>query len=249
MENLKEALQYVVGLGNEAEKTEIVEICGKTYASRGLTRYDSPEKARAITAATLSSLVDYMAHCHEEFPEGRKMIIHIISPTQVRLMSDLDKERGREVLFETNAETSEFQFDRWFDQERFMIELQANFQPNDDLAAVMKMAGNIDKKNNQSYTDDGVTQVATITVGVAAKADALVPNPVTLIPYRTFQEVAQPASKFVFRISDKDEPAFKIVEAEGGIWKNQAVENIKRYFAEALTDMPDEISGRITIIG
>lgn len=29
MENLKEALQYVVGLGNKAEKTEVVEICGK----------------------------------------------------------------------------------------------------------------------------------------------------------------------------------------------------------------------------
>ena len=26
MENLKEALQYVVGLGNEAEKTEVLEL-------------------------------------------------------------------------------------------------------------------------------------------------------------------------------------------------------------------------------
>lgn len=249
MENLKEALQYVVGLGNEAEKTEIVEICGKTYANRGLTRYDNTDKARAITAATLSSLMDYIEQCHDEFPEGRRMIIHIVSPTKVRLMSALDAERDREVLFETNAETSEFQFDHWFDQEHFMIELQANFQPNDDLAAVMKMAGNIDKKNNQSYTDDGVTQVATITVGVAAKADALVPNPVTLVPYRTFQEIEQPASKFVFRISDKDEPAFKIVEAEGGIWKNQAINSIKSYIYELLSEMNDDMKDRITVIG
>ena len=47
MENLKEALQYVVGLGNKAEKTEVVEICGKTYANRNLTRYDCTDKARA----------------------------------------------------------------------------------------------------------------------------------------------------------------------------------------------------------
>lgn len=116
-------------------------------------------------------------------------------------------------------------------------------------AAVLRMAGNIDRKNNQSYSDDGTSQVATITVGVAAKADALVPNPVELIPFRTFQEVEQPASKFVFRIGDKDVPAFKLTEAEGGIWKNEAIRNIKRYFSEAVSSMPQELQERITIIG
>lgn len=142
---------------------------------------------------------------------------------------------------------SEYQFGRWYDQENFMISLQANFQPNDDLAAVMRLAGNIEKKNNQTFSDDGVTQVATMTVGVASKADAMVPNPVELIPYRTFHEVVQPASKFVFRIGDKEEPAFKIVEAEGGIWKNEAVDHIKTYFWDALSDT--DIKDRIVIIG
>lgn len=246
MENLKEALQYVADLANAAEKTQVVEICGKTYASRNLTRYDSPQRAGSVTASTLSSLIDYISSCHSEFPDSRKMIVHIESPKSVRLMSSLDAERGREVLFEVKAETSEFRFDQWLDQERFMIELQANFEENDDLKAVMRMAGNIDKKNSQSYVDDGVTQVATITVGVAAKADALVPNPVTLIPYRTFQEVKQPASKFVFRIGDKEVPAFEIVEAEGGIWKNEAVNNIKQYIR---ANLPVTLADRIVIIG
>lgn len=249
MENLKEALQYVVNLGNSAEETEVLEICGKTYANRNLTRYDCTDKARAITAATLSSLVDYIQDCSNEFPEKRKMLIHIVNPKEVRLMSALDAERERETLFVVNAETSEYRFGQWYSQEDFMISLQANFQPNQDLVAVMKLAGNIEKKNEQSYSDDGVTQVATMTVGVAAKADAMVPNPVELTPYRTFQEVEQPASKFVFRIGDKETPAFKIVEAEGGIWKNEAISNIKAYLMEALTEMPDEISDRIVIIG
>lgn len=70
-----------------------------------------------------------------------------------------------------------------------------------------------------------------------------------LIPFRTFQEVEQPASKFVFRIGDKDVPAFKLTEAEGGIWKNEAIRNIKRYFSEAVSSMPQELQERITIIG
>ena len=96
------------------------------------------------------------------------------------------------------------------------------------------------------FTDDGVTQVATINVGVAVKADALVPNPVELIPFRTFQEVDQPASKFVFRVGNQEVPTFKLVEAENSIWKNQAIENVKRFLRDAL---PEEFRRTIPIIG
>ena len=250
MEGLKAALEHVEELARENEKTEVIEICGKTYANKSLKRYDMTEKADAVTATTLSSLVDYIGSCSREFPEGMDMIIHIVSPTKVELISELDKERRRECLFETVAETSEYRYDKWYDQESFMIALQANFQFSPDLDAVMKLSGNIEKKNDQTYSDDGRTQVATMTVGVATKAAAIVPNPVELIPYRTLQEVGQPASKFVFRIGENNDiPIFKLIEAEGGIWKNEAVSNIKRYFADAIMGMPEEISSRITIIG
>lgn len=247
MENVKEALEYVVGLALEAEPTEVIEIAGKTYANRSLSRYDKPAYADPVKASTLTALVDYIEHCAAEFKGN--MIVHIVSPTRVRLMSELDAERNREVLFETNAETSEFRFDQWYDQETFMISLQANFQMNEDLGFVMRAAGNIERKNNQTFSDDGVTQVATMKVGVAAKADVMVPNPVELIPYRTFQEVPQPASKFVFRIGDKEVPAFKIVEAEGGIWRNEAIRNIKDYLFTLMEEMDESIRNKITVIG
>lgn len=249
LDGLREALQYVVGLGNESEKAQVLEICGKTYVNKNLKRYDSPERADAVTASSLSSMVDYIGSCSKEFPQDMDMIIHITDPKHVKLVSALDQERKRECLFEVVAETSEFQFDRWYDQERFMIELQANFVPNEDRDLILKVAGNVEKKNRQAYSDDGVSQVATMHVGIASKATVIVPNPVTLIPYRTFQEVAQPSSKFIFRIGDKEEPAFKIVEAENGIWKNEAVANIKEYFKGKLADLPAEITERITIIG
>ena len=249
MEGLKEALQYTAELARQNEKTEIVEICGKTYANRSLTRYDSAEKARAVEASTLSAMVDYIENLSDEFPEGRKMMIHIVNPKEVRLMSSLDEERSRETLFISQAETSEYQFGKWYDQENFMIALQANFQPNDDLAAVMRMAGNIDKKNGQTYSDDGVSQVATITVGVASKADALVPNPVELVPYRTFQEVAQPSSNFVFRVRDNGAPEFCLIEAGNYLWRNEAIENVKEYLKDGLKAMPEELMKKITIIG
>ena len=177
------------------------------------------------------------------------MIIHIVDPKRVRLISGLDVERNREYLFEANAEVSEFDFGRWYDQERFIIELQANFAESSDRELLLKVAGNVEQKNDQSFADDGVTQVVTMKTGGAQKGDVLVPNPVVLVPYRTFQEVDQPSSQFVFRIRGNGEPSFMLLEAQNQIWKNEAIGNIKRYLAEALTDMPDEISDRITIIG
>lgn len=108
-------------------------------------------------------------------------------------------------------------------------------------------AGNVEAKTTANYGDDGVSQKTTIKQGIASKADVLVPNPVTLVPYRTFLEVKQPDSEFVFRIRDNGgAPAFKIVEAEGGLWRNLAVISIKEYLMEALKDDPNY--GRLTFI-
>ena len=247
MESMKEAMEYLVNLSQEADTPKVLNICGKTYSNKNLVRYDKAEKALPIAARTLTSLSDYIENCSGEFRDN--MIIHIVDPKEVRLMSALDQERERETLFVAEAEVSEFTFDYWYDQERFMIELQSNFQENDDLKLVMKLAGNVEQKNNQTYSDDGVTQVATMTVGAASKADVVVPNPVELIPHRTFQEIEQPSSKFVFRIGSGEQPKFKLIEAEGGIWRNEAVANIKDYLFKMLEEMPEEIRDRVVIIG
>jgi hypothetical protein len=246
---LREALSYIVGLGNNAEKVQVLEICGETYANKHLERYGAPKRANAIEASSLSSMVDYITECADEFPEGRKMVIWIVNPETVHLMSTLDREREREHLFTSKAEISQYRFDYWYDQERFMIEIQSNFVQSADRDILVKFAGNVEQKNNATYSDDGKTQVATMSTGVASKSDVIVPNPVYLAPYRTFQEIEQPFSNFVFRMGDKVVPAFSLIEAEGGLWKNEAVNRIKEYFRKALEGMPESIRERIVIIG
>ncbi len=91
----------------------------------------------------------------------------------------------REVLFETDAQVSGFHFDQWYDQESFMIGLQANFAKTADLDAVLLPAGNIERKNEQTYSDDGCTQVATMTVGCGGqgRCDRTKPGPVKTLPH------------------------------------------------------------------
>ena len=245
---IKEALQYITDLRVGSEKTEVIEICGKTYANRHLQRYGEIEKAASLEVHTLSALLEYIKSRGESEFTG-DMILHVESPKTVTLISGLNEERSREILMISRAEVSEFRFSNWYDQERFIIELQSNFEHTPDLDAVMQFSGNVEAKTTANYGDDGITQKATISKGIASKVDAIVPNPVVLVSYRTFQEVAQPASNFVFRVRDNGAPEFCLIEAGNYLWRNEAIENVKEYLKDGLKAMPEELMKKITIIG
>lgn len=86
-----------------------------------------------------------------------------------------------------------------------------------------------------------MTQKATVSRGIASKEQCIVPNPVYLQPFRTFVEVDQPESAFVFRMRDdgRDGVQCAIFEADGGAWKNEAMENIKVYLQAQLEGFGD----------
>ena len=242
--NLREAMNFLVQLADEAREPHVSEIAGKTYCDKNLTRYGKEEIAQPLTATSLSSLIDYINGKQEELRGS--MIIHVESPTKVRLISGLTKERNREELFRVTTNPNGFEFDYAYDQERFIINMQTAFKQTDETALILTVAGNVESKTVANYGDDGTSQKATISKGIAGKEDVLVPNPVILRPYRTFLEVEQPESKFIFRIKEGNDgqPFFKLIEADGGIWKYEAVASIKEYLQENINPALG-----ITIIG
>ncbi len=181
----------------------------------------------------------------DQDPEPEETQAAAPTPVQNPTGKPLDlKNRGKQAP----AAAAELVPGREYDQESFLVAMQSCFQKTDDREAVTIMASNIVNTQQGTFSDDGVSQQAIIKTGVTTKDAAFVPNPVSLIPYRTFLEVPQPASDFVFRISEGrgGAPAFKLVAADGGLWKSQAVDNVKNYLTEALADVPDR--EKITII-
>lgn len=246
MEGIREAFELIAELATDAEKPEVLQINGKTYCTRNLTRYDIEKMAAPIKATTLTSLVDYIKESREELRE--RMIIQVVDATKVVLYSGLLPERERETLFEVNALLPKFEYNREYGQEAFIISMQSCFAPGNDRDAVTMLASNIVNTKSAEYSDDGVSQQAVVKTGITTKENTLVPNPISLIPYRTFLEVAQPASDFIFRIGEdvNGTPTFKLVAADGGLWKSQAVDNVKTYLLQQLEDIPDR--EQITII-
>lgn len=231
---IKKALEYIVGLN----APHFNEIAGETYSDKELHRISYNPKARSIEMTTLTSLVEYIKANVDSMYD--KMIVHVVSPTEVSLYSQLDDERIREYMVSVEAQIPEFSYGRYMGHESFLIALQSKFIDNNDRALLLRFAGTVENGTVAKYGDDGVSQKATIKTGIASKGEALVPNPVKLRPFRTFVEVEQPESAFIFRMRQDENSGVEcaIFEADGGAWKNAAMKNIKEYLQYELADMP-----------
>ena len=236
---LKSFIQYIVGLS----APNVQEINGETYSDKQLHRIHHIPYADSIGMNTLSSLIDYIKSGIDTF-KG-KMIIHVQSPTQVAMYSALDAERNRENVVVVRANVPEFDFNRFCNHESFVIGVQSKFvdDPTTDKALLMKFAGTVEAGSVAEYGDDGISQKATVKTGIASKGDAIIPSPALLKPFRTFVEVEQPISSFVFRMKDDRCCSVQcaLFEADGGAWKISAMEAIKAYLIKELEGFDDFI--------
>ena len=168
------------------------------------------------------------------------MLIHVVSHTRVILMTSLDDDHSRENFIEADAEIPSFRYGQYMGHENFLIALQSQFIPGEDRDLLLKFAGTVENGTVAQYGDDGVSQKATIKTGIASKGEAIVPSPVKLRPFRTFIEVEQPESAFIFRMrqNERDSVECALFEADGGAWKNAAMKNIKEYLQYELAEFP-----------
>jgi hypothetical protein len=228
---IKKALEYIVGLSTSIEK-----INGEVYSDKPLNRISYVPRASSIEMNTLSSLIDYIKSGVDSFCD--QMIIHVQSPTKVSMYSALDAERKREYVVEVNASVPAFSFNQFMGHESFCIGVQSKFIDDEhtDKALLLKFAGTVEAGSVAEYGDDGVSQKATVKTGIASKGDAIIPSPASLKPFRTFVEVDQPVSSFIFRMKDERCGGVQcaLFEADGGAWKLDAMEAIHEYLVRNL---------------
>ena len=233
---IRDAFEYIVSLGNT--RKEIID--GQVFTTQKMHLVHE-STATSIHVRSLSGLVEYL---QSDFDTEDPLMIHVISPTEVVVFDTLNRDFNRNELIKATAMIPSISFDRWYEAEDFNIKLQSVFVKNDDRDVMLKVVGNIKEEAVNTVGDDGVSQSVVAKTGVASVGNVLVPNPVLLKPYRTFVEVDQPASDFIFRM--KSGPSCALFEADGGAWKVQAMKNIKDYLQIALEK--DFESGKLVII-
>ncbi|MBO0961971.1 hypothetical protein J1P26_19895 [Neobacillus sp. MM2021_6] len=248
---LKEAIKFLVDLSIQPDErfVDIQDSEGENRSfvidSEGAAREIKPLVTRAsesLRINTLTGLVDYVKANLER--QSSNFYLQILDEKTVLLKGVLDIDGGRETLVTAEAIVPKFNYGYFHNAEELIIAFQSKFTTTKDRELLLKVIGNVKEENVRQTGDNGFSQAVTIKTGVASADDVLVPNPVTLAPYRTFLEVDQPMSDFVFRM--KDGPSAAIFEADGGAWRNQAISNVREYLKVELVEEIE--SGKITII-
>jgi hypothetical protein len=186
----------------------------------------------AIRINTLSGLAKAL---NEEILGRSAVSVVVKGYNSVQVYGEIDEFGRREQLAVTELNYSGFSFDIAYSREEMIVALQSLFEETDDRDTLLQFISNVRDTNEATYTDDGTTQVAKASVGPASLANVKVPNPVLLKPYRTFREVEQPASRFIFRMNNVD--SFTIYEADGGLWQNEAIDNIGHKLTDFFEDL------------
>lgn len=183
---------------------------------------------------SLSSVADYIksnADFDALASDGRK-IIHVEDEKTVWLYTEMNSFKKRSVLLLASAWVSSFPFGQWLSLENFIISVQANFVTDEHRDELLSFVATVKQDTGVEQQDDGVTQKVTTRSGVSLSRTSKVPNPITLRPFRTFSEVEQPESAFVFRIKAEEGCGVKaaLFAADGDAWRHDAILKIRDYF-------------------
>lgn len=208
----------------------LVEINGRTYSDKDLVEARIPE-VETIRVSTLTSLCDYLKS-NVDGLNLNELICHVESPAKVSVFSMLlGAFDDRKMYIKAVLDQIKLPFNNWIDAESFNIAMQACFSEPENLKAtdrglVLKYISNISAIAEAGVSDDGISQAVTVRKGISGKAIDVLPNPVALRPFRTFTEVEQPVSNFVFRVRHDDSMKFMLAEADGGAWRSEAMKNV-----------------------
>lgn len=235
MDITAETIQKVLEISRpEIHKVQDVYGCETNYATKQLfqVKAAAPDQPDTVTINTLGGLADLIRIGLESSRFQEDWMIRIKSEVSVTVESkDCDTYGRRSRLIVCSpVEFTKFRFGQWMGQEEFVIAVASLFADGYDKNYVLGIASALTMDATSLSEDDGFSQKATTKAGMRMKAETTLKPRVELAPYRTFPEIEQPVSEFVFRAKcDGDSrPMLMLIEADGGRWKVDAMAKICR---------------------
>ena len=225
---LKEFIEKIVELSG----AKLHAIHGRPYADGTVKLVVPPPDHEPLATRTLAGLAQAI-RAKLDALEPEEWVLHVIDHTAVELVGRSTDIYGRRPVLLSVAlmDGEPFPFGRFLDREEFVIGLLSRFVPGDGLDELVRLASTLTAERVEIAEDDGISQRTTVRQGVALKDKVTVKRRVILRPYRTFREVEQPPSEFVFRLRSVDGqvPTCALFEADGGAWRLEAATTIKTW--------------------
>jgi hypothetical protein len=232
---IKEAIEKIIDMttGDIIKDDFGRQVWNKTGA------FMNEPKWPTLKLLSLTALDDYLKMVHPQ-PVPKGVFLHIASPTFVTFRGPVEKlKKAADTYAEACCDTKCFPFGQWITVESFIILLQTMFVANATTEDLLKIVGNLSSETSLKTLDNGVAQEVTARSGITMVENVKLPNPVELRPYRTFREVEQPESLYVFRMQkDGGSISCALFDVGGNLWEQTAIASIKEWLKAAKLDIP-----------
>lgn len=209
-----------------------------TYSNRTLIPVMEPTDS-AEEVITLTGLVDLMKAKINGAGWGN-LYVHVESPKRVSVSQlTCDKWGRRQThIVCTLPDYGRFQFGQYMGQEAFIIGVNAFFdrEKSVDMDNILSIAAKLKAELVSEGEDNGLSQSVTLRKGPVLAEKTIVKKIVKLRPFRTFREVEQPESAFIFRLKSHEGelPSLALHVADAEMWQATAMQSIKAYLASNL---------------
>lgn len=213
--------------------TQTIDVGGDVFTTRPVHLPPAEPQPKTLQIHTLTGFADFV----NSFDKTRIACIHIADPANVWACGHIDGRHNERAYYAraVRFEAGKFPFGQYLDQEDFVIAAQACFVESDVRARMLALVGNLTDEYVSNQSDNGVSQQVSTRRGVSLASKEDVPNPVILSPFRTFPEIAQPASPFILRVRKGGEVA--LFETASTEWQHVAILAISDFLKIKLPDV------------
>lgn len=225
------------------------DVQARTYSSKPLHVTTIPP-IESIEIHSLHGLVEYANKLTGVLAAESELIMRVQSPEVVTL-STLERDEigrsevwaiarpGYDVLFYSQMEGKRLSQGEMFTALKTLIEA------SNDQRKLIEMIGRITSVQEVSGEVGVSAQAVTMKSSVSVTHD-VIQDIVVLRPFRTFSEIEQPTSRYLFRmVPVKDGiPDCIIREIRDGQWRMEAMKSIISYLRSSLesNNVPDSVS-------
>ncbi len=219
-------------------ESDSFKIGERHYTSKKIIPIKEPTVS-PVQVHTLTGLAALLSDKASDFLDHEySYMIHVVDHQKVQVLAQgvTDWCERQSVILAECLQTEGFSFSRFHAPDEFIINFQSLFVPSEEAQNLLKIVSNLAAEAVATSQDNGVSQTATIQTSVASRGTVELKPRWTLAPFRTFLEIDQPPSEFLFRLQNTStgKPGCALFEADGGRWKLNAIKGIKTWLESSI---------------
>lgn len=246
---LKELADKIQDLVEGQIEPEIVDHLGVDYikTAKGYSVLNKPQ-ADAIRVNSLTGLIEMIKTSlleTKDVDEIYKPLIVNVGVNDVKVLSGMDTSKDRQELIRAYPIVPDLSMGYDLTVEELIILLSTSFVPTGNTSKFIESISSLRVVEEVSFNDDGIGQTVVAKQGASINKSFQVQPIVKLKPIRSYAEIEQVESKFLFRVNKNGTVCLR--EADGGQWKYEVQTRIVKYLKENLKDLIE--NNEVKIIG